>query len=613
MRIVNDTLVRMGLSKRRVLLSFVVPLSLFVLPLWESRPSAQSRPLVLAHVNVIDVVRGSVRRDSTVTIADGRIIEIAASQRTSAPSQAIVFNATGKYLIPGLADMHVHWYDERFLSLFLANGVTTVRQMSGYPLHGEWRKRIDSGQLAGPRLVIASPIVDGPNPVWAGSLVVDSPETARKTVAAIKRDGYDFVKVYNRLARGAYLSILSEAKAQGFRVAGHIPTAVSAADASDAGQKSIEHLTGILLATSSAETRLRSQSEEALRGGEANTGIDDAARSSLRDISDQLLTTYDARKAEALFRKFAKNNTWQCPTLTVLRSMASLDDARFTSDARVKYIPRQIRESWNPQNDPRLATKTTQDYALERRTLRKQFEIVGAMQKAGVRILAGTDVLNPFAFPGFSLHDELALLVQAGLTSTQALQTATINPAIYLGTNDSTGTIEKNKLADLVLLDANPLDDIRNTTRIAAVVVRGLLVDRAGLDAMLAKAEKTANLTSIGSTLSEIIGREGIGTAIAKYRELKAQQADVYDFSESELNELGYALLRQKKIDEAIDIFRLNVDSFPQSANGYDSLAEAFMIRGDRDAAIVNYKKSLELDPRNSNAVENLKKLADQR
>jgi tetratricopeptide (TPR) repeat protein len=235
------------------------------------------------------------------------------------------------------------------------------------------------------------------------------------------------------------------------------------------------------------------------------------------------------------------------------------------------------------------------------------------MQKAGVRILAGTDVLNPFAFPGFSLHDELALLVQAGLTSTQALQTATINPAIYLGTNDSTGTIEKNKLADLVLLDANPLDDIRNTTRIAAVVVRGLLIDRAGLDAMLAKAEKTANLTSIGSTLSEIIGREGIGTAIAKYRELKAQQADVYDFSESELNELGYALLRQKKIDEAIDIFRLNVDSFPQSANGYDSLAEAFMIRGDRDAAIVNYKKSLELDPRNSNAVENLKKLADQR
>jgi imidazolonepropionase-like amidohydrolase len=176
--------------------------------------------------------------------------------------------------------------------------------------------------------------------------------------------------------------------------------------------------------------------------------------------------------------------------LTVLRSMASLDDPRFTGDPRVKYVPKNTREMWNPANDPRNATKTAADYAVERRVVRKQVEIVGAMNKAGVRILAGTDVLNPFAFPGFSLHDELGLLVEAGLTPAQALRAATLNPAIFVGADKTSGTIEAGKVADLVLLDANPLDDIANTRRIAAVFARGRYLDRGELDGILAQAEK---------------------------------------------------------------------------------------------------------------------------
>ena len=193
----------------------------------------------------------------------------------------------------------------------------------------------------------------------------------------------------------------------------------------------------------------------------------------MRELSESLLSTYDASKAAALFATFVKNDTWICPTLTVLRSMASLDDPKFTSDPRTKYMPRQLRTSWDPANDPRNATKGAEDYALDRRVYRRQVELVGAMHKAGVKIIAGTDVLNPFVFPGFSLHDELGLLVEAGLTPAEALRAATLRPAQYLGAEKTSGTIEPGKNADLVLLEGNPLDDIANTRRISAVVTVG--------------------------------------------------------------------------------------------------------------------------------------------
>jgi imidazolonepropionase-like amidohydrolase len=455
-------------------------------------PSGQPRLLVLAHVNVVDVTTGSVRRDYNVTIAGDRIAAVEASTQLRGPADAQVIDARGKYLIPGLVDMHVHGSDERFLNLFVANGVTSVRLMWGMPLHLDWRKRSDSGELLGPRLSIASPLVDGPKPVWPGSTVVADARSAKDTVGQIKRGGYDFVKIYSRLPREAYFSLLNDAKAQGLAVAGHVPLTLNAAEASDAGQKSIEHLTGILLAASSQEGQLRQQSLSALTGGEAGEGIDSKTRRILRDLNERLLATYDPSRASRLFARLAKNGTWQCPTLTVLRSIASLDDPAFVADPRLRYMPLGVRASWDPAKDPRLATKTAEDYALDRRTLRKQFEIVGTMRRAGVRFLAGTDVQNPFTFPGFSLHDELSLLVEAGLTTLEALQSATINPATYLGTDQSFGTIATGKAADFLLLDANPIDDIRNTKRIAAVIIRGRLIDRGGLDSMLATAEKAA-------------------------------------------------------------------------------------------------------------------------
>jgi Amidohydrolase family/Tetratricopeptide repeat len=329
----------------------------------------------------------------------------------------------------------------------------------------------------------------------------------------------------------------------------------------------------------------------------------------IRERKELTLETYSQQKAESLFSELKKNHTWQCPTLTVERSVAFLNDPSFTNDPRLKYMSRQIRSSWDPKADFRFKTRTTEDWALEKRAFRKEVEVVGAMQHAGVDILAGTDTLNPYCFPGFSLHDELNLLVQAGLTPMQALQAATLNPARFMGRETDLGTIETGKLADLVLLDANPLDDIANTRKINAVVYGGRLFPKASLDEMLNEVEALASKKSIAEALLITIQQQNVDAAIKQYHELKSTQAASYDFGEGELNGLGYQLLETKRFKEAIRILELNVEAYPLSANVYDSLGEAYMDDGDKELAIKNYKKSLELDATNSNAVEKLKKL----
>jgi imidazolonepropionase-like amidohydrolase len=450
-----------------------------------SAPRVPESSLVLTHVTVIDGT-GAAPQETTVLIAGNRISGL--GNNFKPPDGATVIDATGKFLIPGLWDMHIHWYDKDSLPLFTANGVTGVRIMFGFPMHQEWRREVANGTLAGPRMLIASPIVDGPKPVWPSSVAVATEAEGRQAVDKVKADGADFVKVYSLLPRDAYFAIAGESKKQGIPFAGHVPYSVSGVEASDAGQKSIEHLTGVLLACSTKEEELSRQLAEAAARAGAGTSI--AAES--RKQSKTLVDTYGEAKAKALFARFAKNGTWQCPTLTVLHAIANLDDEKFTNDPRLKYLPSSFRAAWNPKTDFRLRSMTAEDYANSKRVFQKYLEITGSMSRAGVRIIAGTDVLNPYCFPGFSLHDELEWLVKAGLSPMAALQAATRNAAEFAGMLDSLGTIEKGKIADMVLLDASPLQDIRNTTKINAVIQNGRLLNRAKLDEMLLRIEQAA-------------------------------------------------------------------------------------------------------------------------
>jgi len=438
----------------------------------QSSGSRQTAPLVLAHVTIIDVAGGPSKPDMTVVMRGDRISEIGKAGEILSPPDATVVDASGKFLIPGLWDMHVHWYNRDSLTLFTANGVTGVREMFGGPNLLRWRDEIAKGSLTGPRMIVASPIIDGPQPVWPNAIAVGNEEEGRKAVREVKQWGADFVKVYSLLPRDAYFGIADESRRQGISFAGHVPFAVSPAEASDAGQKSIEHLTGILIGCSDKETELRNEIVKAKSPG---------AR--FRGEGVALLETFNSRKAKDLFARFVKNQTWQCPTLTVLRSNAYLGDQSFRDDPRLKYVPPPMRERWGL----RIANRNDSDYA--RKVFKKEVEIVGAMQRAGVPLLAGTDTGNPFCFPGFSLHDELALMVTGGLTPSESLRAATLNPAKFLGLDKTLGTIEPGKIADMVLLDADPLADIRNTQKINAVISNGRLLDRRALNKMLALAE----------------------------------------------------------------------------------------------------------------------------
>jgi imidazolonepropionase-like amidohydrolase len=457
--------------------------------------------IALLHVTVIDPRDGSAQPDRTVVV-DGDVIAAVVPSGGPLPASGAgatvprIVDAQGKFIVPGLWDMHVHFADPGSAKLFIANGVTGVRVMWGNPrfapgmerFHFEMREAFDKGAEVGPRMVIASQILDGPTPIWPNSVALSTPAEGRKAVSEAKAEGSDFIKVYSLLPRPVYAAIADESKKWGLPFAGHVPESMSVAEASDMGQRSIEHLTGMLVACSSRETELR-RKQAAYAKKERTPAEWSAYR---REQVDQAIATYDAKHAGSLFAKFVKNGTWHCPTLTVENVMASLDDPSLGDDPRLAYVTSMTRRQWDPKEDFRTKNRTAADYAAMRTVFQRKLALVGAMNAANVPLLAGTDELNPYCFAGFSLHDELVWLTKAGLTAVEALRAATWSPARYLGREATMGTVAPGKVADLVVLDADPRADVANTRKIAAVVTRGRYFDRAALDALLVEVKAAA-------------------------------------------------------------------------------------------------------------------------
>ncbi|MEY2394319.1 MAG: hypothetical protein QOF94_664 [Acidobacteriaceae bacterium] len=440
-------------------------------------------PVLIIHdVTVIDATGAPAQPHRTVIVHDGRIEEIASSAHgMGGKFPGVHVDGSGKYLIPGLWDMHVHmvfgtWFPqgkEIALPLFIANGVTGVRDMGGeLDVLQQWRKEITSGTILGPRMVISGPMLDGPQPRFPSSIAIKTPADGRRAVGDLKHRGADFIKLQSLIPRDAVFAIADEARKRHISFVGHVPDSVRASEASKAGQKSFEHLIGIFEGSSPLE-------DEFLKGAKSET---------------KFLSSYDPARESELFALLAKNHTWQCPTLVWEQGGNLIDEATFAQDSRAKYVPAYWKEvTWKRFRDEIAHEFNTDDLATRKRFVQKELEVVNAMHRAGVPFLAGTDTPpGVYVFPGFSLHEELQRFVAAGFTPMEALQTATLNPAQFLGMEDRLGTIEKGKLADLVLLEANPLDDIRNTQKIAAVIVNGRYWSRADLDKMLAGVETAA-------------------------------------------------------------------------------------------------------------------------
>jgi imidazolonepropionase-like amidohydrolase len=444
--------------------------------------SGVSANLVITHVNVIDATGAPPLTDMTVIVREQRIAELGKSAAVRAPAAATTVDGRGKYLIPGLWDMHVHevfgdWLprNEQVVPLlFVANGVTGVRDMGGdLDVLKEWRARIAAGQMLGPRMYIAGPMLDGPVPRFPSSAPVANANDGRKVVDDLRDRGVDFIKIQSLIPRDGYFAAAAEAKKVGLTFVGHVPDAVRASEASDAGQKSIEHFTGVFEGCSTIEDQL-------INGRPRGPGPN--------------VSTYDAARAKTLIALMARNRTWQVPTLVWERGQWLVDDIDKTHDPLIKYAPAAWKDrTWPMFVHDIMQTMDTDPLPVRKRFFQMELEMTLAMFRAGVPFMAGTDTAaGVHVFPGFSLHEELELFVQAGLTPMQALQTATRNPAEFMGRLADMGTVAQGKLADLVLLDANPLDDIANTRKIRAVVLAGRYFDRASLDQMLQTVEKAA-------------------------------------------------------------------------------------------------------------------------
>lgn len=453
-----------------------------------SDSSPVAAEVAITNVNVVDVRNGSLRPNRTVLISGNRISGIGPSHRIRVPPGARVVNATGLYLIPGLWDMHTHALDPDrsgvFLPVFVANGVTGIRDMHtrlDWAQVSEVKQDIATGRRVGPRIKATGPQIDARDAA--------TPDEARRAVNARADGGADFIKVSSVLSREGYLAVADQARRRRLPLVGHVPFSVGAFDAADAGHQSMEHLFGILLACSSRENELRNEAVAAL--ADPNPPAELYSRLLFALQTDALLQTYTSAKCERLFERFRTRGTWQVPTLIVLKTGACQDDAA-TTDRRLQYVPLTIRSGWQRTCARRLAAYTDENLASRRRQFQKELELVSALHRSGVPILAGSDVPNAYVFPGFSLHNELELLVEAGLSPSQALQAATLNPARYLGLSAELGTVENGKVADLVLLEGDPLNDIRNTQRIRAVIVDGDLFERAALDRLLRNAAAEA-------------------------------------------------------------------------------------------------------------------------
>jgi imidazolonepropionase-like amidohydrolase len=428
--------------------------------------------LALTNVTVIDTTGSRPGERATVLIKGDRISEIGEPGKVSIPTGAQTVDGTGKYLLPGLWDMHMHLslVSDSAFPLFIANGVTGVCDMGGdLDQIDQWREQITKGTRPGPRIIRAGPIVDGPRKEEGQYRhTVNNAAEARQAVESLKKRAVDFIKVYHFLPRDSYFALADEAKKQGISFAGHIPNGVSPREASDAGQRRLEH-TAVLL-----------QALVALENKEGRT-----QKQLTADAFDKLA----GEEGTALFRAMAKNGTWHTPTLVVAQSFLLRAEMAAKPDDRRKYVAAITKEHWE-KNNPVPQNVSAEDMAERKTALEKMLQIVGAMRRAGVSILAGTDPPTRDVFPGFSLHDELGLLVRAGLTPLEAIQAATLNAAKCLGLSDSYGMIVKGKVADLVLLEADPLGDIANTRKIAAVVAAGKYFGRPALDEMLHKVEE---------------------------------------------------------------------------------------------------------------------------
>ena len=419
--------------------------------------------------NVIPMDSERIIPNQSVIVDDGKIVSVGPSSSVAVPGGATVINADGLYLMPGLVDAHVHLWDTSDLLLFVANGITTIRDLNGTPTELEWRDQIEDGDLLGPRMFVSSPIIDGSPPFWSGTVSVETAAEARSIVNEQKRLGYDFIKVYSLLQKEAYDGIIAAARSVGLPVVGHLPGPIDMHHALEAGQYSFEHLYGY---TKHAYTSL-SESQP----------------------SGPLLHIYgsvdlDQRELDFLARLTKEAGTWNCPTLIAMDRMVHEDDAfRLLQSPEMRYVSAAQRASWDPNSNFIKTRGYLDGVSVEdlQKGMVTRRQIVKALNDAGAGLVLGSDTGTLYVQAGFSIHVELANLTEAGLTPFEALRAGTSNGGKFLQPLEPFGTVEVGRRADLLLLRENPLEDVANVRQRVGVMVDGRWLPEESIQERLAQ------------------------------------------------------------------------------------------------------------------------------
>ena len=439
--------------------------------------------VLLEHVNIVDVELGELILDQNVLIADDKIIAVRSAEDEVHYEAKTQIKAQGKYLIPGLWDMHAHPDDpevwrmnpkqeekDRLMPLFVVNGVTGIRDMGGdIKLAQRWRQMYESKELLAPKIFAGGPLLDGPNPMWDGSVGINGPEEVKQVVDSLIKEGVDFLKIYSLLPRETYLEVSRYANEIGFPFVGHVPFTVPPSEAAETGMKSQEHLLEILKECSDVPSEAFLNEVRALANGIERSN----------KLNDFRLSTFNVAKADSLYTLFKTYNIWHCPTLSMWHKNAWYESEMENDGELVTYLPPYLKAYWTPEHNDHLQYRDNQTFIETKKRLYNLYlDMVREMNKKGVLFLAGTDVgANPLCHPGVGVHNELEAFVKAGLTPAEALRTATLNPALFFEIQENYGTVAEGKVADLVLLNENPLLDINNTRKINSVVRDGKVLN----------------------------------------------------------------------------------------------------------------------------------------
>lgn len=570
--------------------------------------SAPPRTYVVRGVHVIPMTDSTAPRlpDPADVVIRGRTIaQILPTGTATTGSGVTMIDGSGQYLIPGLIDSHVHIKEQDPLLLYVAAGVTTAQNMSGRPFHLDMRARVNAGTLLGPRIVTA-----GPTTAEAG---VNTPAQAEQLVTEQSALGYDMIKMYGgqggNFTPETYHALITAAHGRGMRVVGHAPRNLPFATVLSEGQNSVDHMEEIVY-THRPFARLLAPYVD-LQFGRASAAVRDSlARVPVPNFSREL-----SSEITELARAVKQAGLAVTPNIVFFRNIywMTMDSINALLRApELAYAAPQQRLAWSP-----LLNRYANAWGDRRPTVSRYLgevvelekAITAAFHRAGVPLMAGTDAEFLGAQPGFGLHTELELFVGLGMSPSDALRAATVTPATVLRIADSVGTITTGKVADLVLLAANPLADIRNTRRISGVFRAGRWLPQTEIARSLdSLANSYRPLQTELTAFMQALEARGAPAAMEVYRR-SPQRQQIAKPVENVINSYGYRVLGENRTKDAIAVFRLNTEAFPDQYNTWDSLAEAYLADGQRDLAIQYYRKVLELRPGDENATRMLRQL----